>query len=524
MKSTRKFRNDHYKCYRTQRKFRFFFFSKLNPIILTFLLFPFYSSAQENFNDIYKLCEAKQYDQAIPKLYQFIKQKRKHIAAHYELAKAYEAINNIDSAIYFYQATSDKMNVIFLTTDLKYDEFYQATKDCGVLVKVKCARSYLEQRRDRVKREKVAGGKPNESTIKKAEQGQMKSTFDRGFSIIENSNGDFLIFGISSRYLYVLKLDIQGNLLWDKTYMKITSHNLEIGGEYIVEVENNNYIIAYNKDRQFGLLKIDDNGSIVFDKSNIGWKGHETYINTIIKDSKGDILVVGSVLAPYLDNQNNEGMVMKLNSSGEIIWQDAFGDAWLDESFYSIVENKNSEYVLIGTQKGVSQNRTKNIFMVKINQSGKELWEKVPDDPQSAVYCYSAYLDEVDRFVTTGISGSKIFFKKFSASGEYISNYSYYQGYGYSVYKLKDGSFLIAGKRIIDKNSGDAILIKITNKGDSIIWDKFFGINFAKVFSVKETKNSNIIATGASGNDILFAKFDPNGELLLIKYYGRDRR
>ncbi len=109
-------------------------------------------SQSENFEDIYKQCKNKEYNLAIPKLYSYISEKPKYIPAYYELAKAYEYLNNSDSAIYFYSKTSELMNVVFLTTDLRYDEFVQATKDCGTLAKVKCARTFLDQRKIDVKK------------------------------------------------------------------------------------------------------------------------------------------------------------------------------------------------------------------------------------------------------------------------------------------------------------------------------------------------------------------------------------
>lgn len=132
-----------------------------------------------SFNSIHKLVEAKKYKEAIPLLNDFIKKESKHVSAHYDLAICYDglfeeivkeqnanvnfqktelwqeqdyaknlafwksAINKMDSAIYFYKQTSALMNIKFITLDLRYDEFYQATKNCDALSKVKCARSYL---------------------------------------------------------------------------------------------------------------------------------------------------------------------------------------------------------------------------------------------------------------------------------------------------------------------------------------------------------------------------------------------
>jgi hypothetical protein len=132
-----------------------------------------------SFSSIHKLVEAKKFREAIPQLREFIEKEKKHVPAHYDLALCYDgivseivkeqnanvnfqridlwqdsdyqknlalwnkAINAMDSAIFFYKLTSELMNIKFLTLDLRYDEFYQATKDCDALSKVKCARAFL---------------------------------------------------------------------------------------------------------------------------------------------------------------------------------------------------------------------------------------------------------------------------------------------------------------------------------------------------------------------------------------------
>lgn len=148
--------------------------------MLLLLLWSFFSIAQkQSFNDIHKLVEAKKFKEAIPQLKKFVESDGKHISAHYDLANCYSGIlveiasiqnanvnnqktelwtdkeyqenlnfwkngiNVTDSAIYFYKQTSELMNIKFLTLDLRYNEFYLATKDCGILEKVKCARNYL---------------------------------------------------------------------------------------------------------------------------------------------------------------------------------------------------------------------------------------------------------------------------------------------------------------------------------------------------------------------------------------------
>jgi len=131
----------------------------------------------EKFNDIYKLCQAGNYNEAVLKLYSFIKANPSHIPANYELAKYYKKVydqikgeanakvdyilqnhskdikdllecNNLyekftmygDSSIYFYKKTSEFMNETYLLSNFRYKEF-QIT--CSNMTSDVCVKNYL---------------------------------------------------------------------------------------------------------------------------------------------------------------------------------------------------------------------------------------------------------------------------------------------------------------------------------------------------------------------------------------------
>ena len=86
------------------------------------------------------------------------------------------------------------------------------------------------------------------------------------------------------------------------------------------------------------------------------------------KDNSG-YLIAGGVF------QSATGVVLKLDNDGELVWKKEYEDSLSRVDFYrDIVEIKDG-YLILGQKQALDYNS--NIFVMKINEEGEKLWERV---------------------------------------------------------------------------------------------------------------------------------------------------
>ncbi len=227
------------------------------------------------------------------------------------------------------------------------------------------------------------------------------SSDDIGNSIIPSTDGGFLIAGstfssdgdVSSNHgssdYWIIRIDGNGNLLWEKTY----AGSAEDRAQEIVQTQDGNYVIigtSFSGDGDvsdplgsvdFWLIKINANGDLLWEKSLGGSSADQGY--DLIETSDGSLLLVGEVLSNNGDVEGNHGLtdawMVKLSSDGNIIWQNALGGSKVDY-FLAVQEAADGTFIATGntfsSDGDVSQNiGSSDIWLVKVDVDGNLIWE-----------------------------------------------------------------------------------------------------------------------------------------------------
>ena len=167
----------------------------------------------------------------------------------------------------------------------------------------------------------------------------------------------------------------------------------------------------------------------------------------------------------------NEILVTKINSSGDLQWVKWFGDTIYQDQTYSVKRTSDGGYIVAG-RTGSYGSGNADIFLMKLDGSRNVVWAR-------------AY----------GSSGPD---------------------FGYEVQITSDGGFVV-----------DYSIIVKTNSSGNVQWYKVLGGTQTDVFySVVQTSDGGFIATGrthsfGSGNaDVFLARFNSSGTLQWSKTYG----
>ncbi len=181
--------------------------------------------------------------------------------------------------------------------------------------------------------------------------------YDHAYSIQQTSDGGYIVAGETwsswsfgaerNGDAWVLKLDANGNVQWQKRYGGADSDI----ASFIQQTSDGGYIVAGRTD-YFGagdfdfdvwVLKLDANGNVQWQKryGGPGWD----WASSIQQTSDGGYIVAGytdSFGAGYFDV-----WVLKLDASGNVQWAKTYGGADYDHA-NSIQQTSDGGYIVAG--------------------------------------------------------------------------------------------------------------------------------------------------------------------------------
>lgn len=187
---------------------------------------------------------------------------------------------------------------------------------------------------------------------------------------------------IYSSNLWVVKLDNDGNLVWDNQYG--STAYFDCGNDITVDNDGNILVAGYtttngtNSSADIWLLKIDSDGNDIWNQT-FGGVGLDIAF-TIANTSDG-----GCVLGGYTNTNsigNKDGFVVKVDSDGNEQWSQNYGGVDYDK-INKIIELHNGSYAMVGIFETVSNSY--DIWFMKIDQTGNVLEETLYGDIHNEV-------------------------------------------------------------------------------------------------------------------------------------------
>ena len=182
---------------------------------------------------------------------------------------------------------------------------------------------------------------------------------DGGFVMAGFSESDdFDISNSRGSYdFWVLKVDDKGDLLWERSF---GGTGIEISQD-IAKTDDGGYVITGNTfsndtdvsknngESDIWLIKIDDNGNLIWEKTYGGLQFDAA--ESVSLSSDGGFILSGNSKSDDSDLSENAGendiWLIKTNAQGNLVWQQNFGGTGLDFGFDAI-ENDDKSITLIG--------------------------------------------------------------------------------------------------------------------------------------------------------------------------------
>ncbi len=198
---------------------------------------------------------------------------------------------------------------------------------------------------------------------------------------------------------WVVKIDLQGNMLWDKNYggtgwdalyqIAIASDgNYLLGGYSSSGISGNKTLPVRGsiEPNDYWVIKIDGNGNKLWEKV---YGGDETdYLRSLEVTSDGGFIVGGISRsnAGWEKSENSRGLsdywVIKADNDGEVIWDKTYGGT-KDDDLVAIKELPSGDFILfgwsrsdIGDEKSENSRGVRDYWLIKTDELGNKLWDK----------------------------------------------------------------------------------------------------------------------------------------------------
>ena len=300
-----------------------------------------------------------------------------------------------------------------------------------------------------------------------------------------------------------------------------------------IELRNGDYVIA-------GFAKLEQKNLWIVKMRNNGegrWgKVLDEYLsssaNGMIQDSDSNIVVVGHATRKR-EYQSNL-LIMKIDTTGNIIWQKTYGGDG-DEEGHAIIECKDGGYAIAGMTSS-NADVDPNWYIMKVDHNGNQLWDQQfgsgsPDCALSIAQTYD------DGFVVTGYLGTNdggrklMSIVKFSADGtDEWSQWYYINDWcaGTSIVATRDSMIVAAGyTKAYTITDFDALLVKTDMNGDTL-WTRTFGDeDWQEATGLIEAYDNTFVLSGFTSSNrkdhssFLMMKFDSRGNLIWNQAFKR---
>ncbi len=332
------------------------------------------------------------------------------------------------------------------------------------------------------------------------------------------------------------------NTTWLRTY---ADDYISMGGD-VIQTNDGGFLIIgsiggdQSSDLQGGVLLIrtDPNGEVLWQRVyggadyDAGW--------TILASADGNYILAGETAS--FGAGGLDGYLIKVDQEGNEIWSQTYGTP-LNETITSVALAPDGGYYLVGNcvdpndiiaDPGVAgysgYGGRSNIYIVKIDPNGNELWSQVIESENNVIAFTGLAAPDGGLVILSTIMyfpdlNNELYLLRLRDDGQVVWSHVWEDGSfaGYAMILSSDGCLIITGTYTNPESWGsDVFLLKVDMEGNEL-WRTMYGepAQYENGVSIIETVDGNYLVltstayslyTGDSDVNLMF--FDLDGEYL----------
>lgn len=329
---------------------------------------------------------------------------------------------------------------------------------------------------------------------------------ERGFAVMEDDDGIYLVAGSTKSSgngdydAYLLKLDNNGSVIWEKTYGGSLGENIAS----LCPALYGGYVLAgYTATDAQGLSDI-----WILLVSAEGDSLHSAHFGGETSDQANCIIpnydqgyTVASRTSVY--TMGDQIYLMKLDLALDTLWTKTYGESYQDYG-YSIIQVPDGGYVVAGSTYSSYTSESGDAWVLRTDSVGDTLWTKKYGGNNEDIFY--AVAETEDGYIFAGQTRSfnavviDVYVVRTNFDGEIIWS-KYYGGnmadYAYSIFRSEDNNFIIAGYSGSFNENDDVYLFEIDGEGE-VLWQDHYGISedSERMYGSSMTSDGGMILTG----------------------------
>jgi len=213
--------------------------------------------------------------------------------------------------------------------------------------------------------QKAYGGRDEDETV------SVQETLDGGYVLA----GETTSFGAGNWDVWILKLTASGAIQWQKTYGGRGTE--KCSADPIVQTSDGGYVVT-GYTASFGaghsdvwVLKLDENGAVQWQKT-YGGAGYEE------AHAMRQTLDGGYVVAGFTDSFGSDDdwdvWILKLDPHGAVMWQKTFGGPGNDVT-WSVHQTSDGGCIVAGSTESFGAGQ-RDAWLLKLSENGAVQWQK----------------------------------------------------------------------------------------------------------------------------------------------------
>ncbi len=310
---------------------------------------------------------------------------------------------------------------------------------------------------------------------------------DYATEVLPTQDGGFIVAGYTNSYgqggfdAWVMKLDADGAVSWQITYGGTdndyaNSIGVATGGYFVA---GHTHSIQNNTDTAW-VMKLDTSGAVVWSKAFGGETLHTnaaTVRATLDRGNGGGCIVAGkAVTSPAT---TSDAWVMKLDGNGAVTWQKTYGGTGSD-STASITQTSDGDYIVAGQTDSSGQGGS-DAWLLKLDANGGVTWQKTYGGGQADVF--NSVLEVTGGYLAAGMTqsfgsgGSDAWLVKMDTGGTVVWQKTYGEGdqdSASAIRRTPDNGYVMVGSTFdYGDGSEDVWLLKLDVTG-TIQWQRVY--------------------------------------------------
>ncbi|MCK9613853.1 MAG: T9SS type A sorting domain-containing protein [Bacteroidales bacterium] len=353
---------------------------------------------------------------------------------------------------------------------------------------------------------------------------------EQASSIIKTNDSGYIIAGATSSFgyggsdVYCIKVDMNFDTLWTKTY----GGSFDDEGYDIIQTSDSGYLITgYSMSFTSGfssiyVIKTDKYGDTLWTKTYN--KKNANMGSSVIKDISNGYLIVGTT-SNYGISNTKDCFIIRINSIGDTLWTKTIGGSFDDYSVSTVITN-NGDFIVCGTTNSIG-NGYFDVYYFKINSTGDIIWSKTIggmeyDDGRMIIPTTDSGFAIIGTTNSFGAGGNDIYLMKLDLNGDTLWTRTFGSSgddMAGSIRETNDGGYIISGITNSFGNNYDVYLIKTDANGISG-FEKIIHLNLTCIVYPNPCKGIlNIQMNNCTSNFYFIELFNISGQLVHCEKY-----